>query len=89
MEEEIRKELEALQGMVLTWKMSYLEWAPPNGEGEYLAREFLDEIETHVYPFAKRLYECDYVTQSEMTEFMDFCYNQVEDLRDLLKGAKT
>jgi len=84
MEENVRKELEALKGMVLTWKKSYLEWAPPDGGGEYLVREFSEEIETHVYPYTKRLYECNYLSQAEAEEFMAFCYNQVEDLGDSL-----
>lgn len=88
MEEDIRKELETLKGMVLTWKKSYLEWAPPEGGGEYLAQEFLEEIETHVYPFVRRLCDCDYLSQSEAAEFLDSCYNEVEDLRNSLRQAE-
>lgn len=80
MEENVRKELETLEGMVLTWKKSYLGWAPPDGGGEFLAKEFLEEIDTHVYPYVRRLYECEYLTSSEAKEFLDFCYGQVEDL---------
>ena len=38
MEENVRKELETLKGMVLNWKKDYLGWAPPDGGGEFLAR---------------------------------------------------
>jgi len=85
MEENVRKELETLEGMVLTWKKSYLGWAPPSRGGEFLAKEFMEEIDTHVYPYVRRLYECDYLSSSEAREFLDFCYNQVEDLRDSLR----
>lgn len=88
MEEDIRTELEILKGMVLTWKKSYLEWAPPEGGGEYLAQEFLEEIETHVSPFVRRLYDCNYLSQSEAAEFLDFCYNEVENLRNSLREAE-
>ncbi len=87
MEEEVRKELETLRGMVLAWKKSYLGEAPADGGGEFLAGEFLEEIETHVYPYVKRLYECNYLSQSEMREFLDFCYKEVEDLRRALAEA--
>lgn len=88
MKENVREELETLKGMVLTWKKSYLGWAPPDGGGEFLAKDFQEEIDTHVYPYVRRLYECDYLTSSEAKEFLDFCYGQVEDLRDPLTVAE-
>jgi hypothetical protein len=84
MEENVRKELETLKGMVLNWKQDYLGWAPPDGGWEYLPRELLEEIETHVYPYIRRMYECDYLNPSEIREFMESCYTQVEDLRNTL-----
>ncbi len=84
MEENVRKELETLQGMVLNWKKNYLGWAPPDGGWEYLPREFLEEIETHISPYIRRMYECDYLSPSEIQEFMESCYMQVEDLRNTL-----
>ena len=84
MEENVRKELETLQGMVLNWKKNYLGLAPPDGGWEYLPREFLEEIETHISPYIRRMYECDYLSPSEVREFMESCYSQVEDLRNTL-----
>ncbi|MFQ5593818.1 MAG: hypothetical protein ACE5HA_06685 [Anaerolineae bacterium] len=88
MDETVRKELETLKGMVLTWQRSYLGWAPPDGGGGFLAEEFLEEIETHVCPYVGRLYDCDYLSQAEVSEFLDFCYSQVEELRNALKEAE-
>ena len=85
MEENVRKELETLKGMVLNWKKDYLGWAPPDGGWEYLPREFQEEIETHISPYIRRLYECDYLSPSEVREFMESCYMQVEDLRNTLE----
>lgn len=84
MEENVRKELEILKGMVLNWKKNYLGWAPPDGGWEYLPRELLEEIETHISPYIRRMYECDYLSPSEIREFMESCYMQVEDLRNTL-----
>jgi len=84
MEANVRKELETLQGMVLNWKKDYLGWAPPDGGWEYLPRELLEEIETHISPYIRRMYECDYLSPYEVHEFMESCYMQVEDLRNTL-----
>jgi hypothetical protein len=84
MEDEVRKELETLKGMVLNWKRDYLGWAPPDGGGEFLARELMEEIETHVYPYVRRMFECSYLTQHEVKEFLEDCYSQVEDLHNTL-----
>jgi len=85
MEEKVLKELDALRGMVLTWKKDYLGSASSDGDCEYLAREFLDEVEMHVYPYVRRLKECDYLTGPEAKEFLDFCYGQVEELNKAIQ----
>jgi hypothetical protein len=87
MEEISRNELEAIRGMVLSWKKSYLGMADPGGGDEFLAEEFSDEIRTHVYPYVRRLRENDYLQESEAGELLDFCYAQVEDLLASLKAA--
>lgn len=84
MDENVLKELKTLKGMVLAWKECHLR-CPPSYRGEYLAQEFMEEIETHVYPYLRRMYECEYVTDPEAKEFMNFCYGQVEELRNELK----
>jgi len=88
MEENVQREVEILKGMVLTWKKDYLGWAPSEGGGEYLVRDFLEEIETHVYPYVKRLYECQYLSGPEAKEFLAFCYHQVEELRNAVGEAE-
>jgi len=84
MEDEVRKELETLQGMVLNWKQDYLGWAPLDGGGEFLPRELAEEIGTHLFPYIRRMYECNYLTRSEVNEFLEGCNRQVEDLHDTL-----
>lgn len=88
MEENVRKELETLKGMVLRWKRSYLEWVSPDGGGEFLVQEFFEEIDTHVYPYVRRLCECNHLSGPDAKEFLDFCYSQVEHLRDALREAE-
>ncbi len=88
MDENIRKELDAIKRMVLTWKKDYLGSAPADGGGEYLAREFLEEVETHVWPYVRRLQQCSYLTGPEAKEFLDFCHGQAEDLASEKTEAK-
>jgi phage/plasmid-associated DNA primase len=88
MEENVRKELETLKGMVLRWKRSYLEWVSSDGGDEFLAQDFLQEIENHVYPYVRRMHECNYLSGPEAKEFLDHCYNEVEDLRNALRAAE-
>jgi hypothetical protein len=87
MEEMVRTELEALRGMVLTWKKSYLGFADPDGGDVFLVEEFSDEIRTHVHPYVRRLCETRYLEEAEAREFLDFCDAQVEDLLTALKAA--
>ena len=89
MEENVVKELEALKIMVLRWKRSYLGWVPDDGKGEYLLEEFRDEISTHVSPFVNRLFQNDHLTWSEAQEFLDYCYSQVEEVRQAVEEAKS
>lgn len=89
MEENVVKELEALKSIVLRWKRSYLGWVPDDGEGEYLLEEFRDEISTHVSPFVQRLFQNDHLTWPEAQEFLNYCYSQVEEVRQAVEEANS
>jgi hypothetical protein len=86
MEEVVRKELDTIRGMVRTWKESYLQWLTDDDEGdvEFILKEFVAEIESYVYPYVRRLFECQYITEQEAREVLNFCYDQVKDLHKLL-----
>ncbi len=85
MQENVRKELDALEQMVLNWKASYLGFATPEGGNDFLVEEFQEEITTYISPYLRRLCQCEYITSGEAEEFMDHCYNQVDDLRHLIQ----
>ena len=89
MDENVRKEIETLKGMVLNWKRGFLGWASPGGDNEYVIHEFLDEIQQQVYPYVRRMFETGHLTDSEAKEFMNFCYSQVEDLRRQMEEMET
>jgi hypothetical protein len=85
MEENVRQELKALEAMVLNWKKSYLEFATPEGNNDFLVEEFQEEISAYMSPYLRRLFQCEHLTQQEAGEFLDSCYRQVDDLRRLIQ----
>jgi hypothetical protein len=85
MEENVKKELDTIKEMVLRWKESFLGWATPDGGNDFLIGEFSEEISMYVSPLVRRLYESGYLSLSEHHEFMESCYNQLNELRDLIK----
>ena len=89
MEEKVRAELDTLKGMLDNWKKGFLSWASPDGDNEHVLLEFSEEIQTHIYPYVRRLIETNYLTQAEAKEFMGYCVSQVEDLRIQLSKAET
>ena len=89
MEENVIKELDTLKGMLNNWKRGFLSWASPDGDNEYVLLEFQEEVQQQVYPYVTRLLEAQHLSQSEAQEFMNYCYSQVEDLRDQLDKVET
>jgi len=89
MEENVRKELDALKGMLNNWKTGFMSWASPDGDNDYVLLEFTEEIQMHLYPYVRRLFETSHLNESEAKEFMTYCFCQVEDLRDQLREVGT
>ena len=89
MEENVIKELNTLKGMLNNWKRGFLSWASPDGDNEHVLQEFAEEINMQLYPYVTRLLEAKHLSQSEASEFMNYCYSQVEDLRDQLSKVET
>lgn len=89
MEENVRQELDVLKQMMHNWKRGYLSWASPDGDNQHVLLEFTEEIQQQVYPYVTRLRETEHLNDAEAKEFMDYCYSQVEDLRDQLREVET
>ena len=89
MEENVRHELEVLKEMMNNWKRGFMSWASPDGDNDHVLLEFTEEIQQQVYPYVTRLRETEHLNALEAKEFMDYCYNQVEDLRDQLSKVET
>lgn len=50
-----------------------------------MAKDLSEEIDTIVYPYVRRMYECDYIDGGHVREVMDFCHQQVQELRDAFR----
>ncbi|MFW6123201.1 MAG: hypothetical protein ACOC6L_03080 [Thermodesulfobacteriota bacterium] len=81
MKENVRKELDALETMLGNWKANHLSFATSDGNNDFLVEEFQDEITTYISPYVRRLFECNYLTAEEAEEFLNYCFNQVDELR--------
>jgi hypothetical protein len=89
MEENVRRELEVLKQMMNNWKRGFLLWASPDGDNQHVLVEFTEEIQEQIYPYVTRLRETENLNDVEAREFMDYCYSQVDDLRDRLEEVET
>jgi len=89
MEENVHQELDALKGMLNNWKTGFLSWASPDGDNDYVLLEFTEEIQMNLYPYVRRLFETNHLSESEAREFINYCYGQVEDLRTQLSEVAT
>ena len=85
MEKNVKKELDTIKQMVLRWQKSYLGWATSDGGNNFLIEEFSEEISVYVSPLVRRLYESKFLSLYEHHEFMESCYNQLNELSDLIK----
>ena len=89
MEENVREEVHALKGMLDNWKSGFLSWASPDGDNDHVLLEFSEEIQMHIYPYVRRLFETNHLSEAEAKEFMTYCFSQVEDLRFQLSKVET
>ena len=89
MEENVHKELDALKAVLNNWKAGFLSWASPDGDNDHVLLEFTEEIQNNLYPYVRRLFETNHLSESEATEFMVYCLGQVEDLRAQLGEVET
>lgn len=89
MEDNVRKELDALEQMVLNWKANYLSFATPEGNNDFLVEEFREEVTTYMSPYMRRLFQCEYLNPQEAEEFLNHLYDQVDDLRRLIQELET
>ncbi len=78
------EELEFLRRRVIFWRDDYVSHAPAAGGEDYLflVYEFIQEIEEQLYLYVRRLRVTDHIDDDQLNDFMAFCYQQVDYLRN-------
>jgi hypothetical protein len=77
-------ELETLKGMWKRWLQRDVMWAAEvvvaqggqleDGEWEFLEEEWKENFYTWMYPYLKRLFETEHITEEQGGEFVSFAY---------------
>lgn len=79
------KELEDMERIVLSWKGSYLEIAGEIGGGDFLWKDFLEEIEELAAPYVMRLFHVGAIDEAQRDDFQGFCRKQVDELSKMVR----
>ena len=79
------KELEDMERIVLAWKGSYLDLAEEIGGGDFLWKDFLEEIEELASPYVMRLFQVGAIDEGQRNDFQGFCRKQVEELSKMVR----
>jgi len=85
MDENAYKELESLKVMITAWKGSYVKMAGEMGGSEFFCEEFWREIEEFAFPYVTRMMETKSIDGAQLGEFVEFCNQQVQELRELME----
>jgi hypothetical protein len=56
-----------------------------DGEWEFLREEWLEKFYEWMYPYVKRLYETEHITENEAGEFTSFAYAIIETALDAIR----
>ncbi|MBE0568776.1 MAG: hypothetical protein IH577_03750 [Deltaproteobacteria bacterium] len=72
------KELEELKKIVLAWRDSYGDVAREIGGGDFLWKDFLEEIEEYAVPYIAGLRRVGAIDEEQRSDFDRFCRGQVE-----------
>jgi len=73
-----------MKRIVLAWKGSYLELADEIGGGNFLWKDFLEEIEEYASPYVMRMFQVGAIDEDQITDFQRFCRIQVEELSKMV-----
>ena len=88
MDPAVRKELDTMLGMVVNWREDKMRMAGGENGWDFLAKDLTEEIEEHIYPYVRRMLECNYITVTELSDFLNLCFAEVTLLADHLKPVK-
>jgi hypothetical protein len=77
------KEVKDLMRMAVNWRKGFETWLDDSGDNEYVYQEFVDEIQTHLIPYASRLVEIEAISNRDASALVLFYFEQVDYLKEL------
>jgi len=88
-------ELKTLKGMWKRWLHRDIIFASEvvikqggqshDGEWDFLMEEWKENFYIWMYPYVKRLYETEYITEQEAGEFVSFAYTLMDTALDAIR----
>lgn len=85
---DMKREVNDLMQMAVNWRRGYEGWLTPDDDNDYVYREFIEEMQTHLMPYLNRLREEGYLSDSDSTAMVNFYLEQVELLKIKSKKMK-
>ena len=89
MDKETKTETNDLHQMVQNWKRSWLGFYSTDGVNEWIYEEFVEEISVHIIPYIGRLYDTNYLTETDCGVFCERLFGEITDMRRLLRLPDT
>lgn len=87
--EKARQELQNFKAVIRTWADSYHKIFLTDFDGksgwEFLADEFLRDVEAQLMPYVNKLFTSDCITPADEEEFYEFIASEFHQLRKKLK----
>ena len=80
MEKRVQEELDSIAMMVGNWRDSYTRMITGSGGEGFLVSDLVGEIEESVFPYLRRLRECEYITIEEESAFIERLFENVDRL---------
>jgi hypothetical protein len=88
-------ELKVLREMWKRWLQRDIIWAAEevikqggqshDGEWDYLVGEWKENFYAWMYPYVRRMYETEYITEDEAGEFVGFAYSLMDTALDAIR----
>lgn len=88
-------ELSTLREMWKRWLQRDIIWAAEvvikqggqthDGEWDYLVEDWKDNFHEWMYPYVKRMYETEYITENDASGFTAFAYSLMDTALDAIR----
>ena len=85
MDPKIKAEVSDLMLMMENWRKSYASWCTVGEDNEWVYREFCEDIQTFLGPYADALVDQRVMSKLAGMAVLGFAYDKLEELRNEFK----